>query len=167
MNVPTTIRCRTALPYPPGRVWELLADPVVIEGRTSRHDGLDAVVLAHRVEGAGWLRIDTKGTMPTSWLPPILAGRATGRMPSVNRQETWQRTSAHGLDGWMTFTIHGVDAASADGWMRVRTTDRGGELQQEVTIAVQWPLFGGLIERSLAGRIHESLAAEGRYLADQ
>lgn len=163
----TIIRSRTGLPFPPGRIWELLADPAVIEGRTAGHAGLGATVLGHRFDGADVMAIDTMGTMPSWWLPPVIAGRAEGHMPSVHRTETWHRTGPHALDGRMSFTIRGVDAASAEGWMRVRGSETGGELHQEITIAVRFPLLGGLIERSLAGRIRQSLAAEGDYLAHQ
>ncbi len=165
--MPTTIRCRTGLPFPPGRIWDLLADPAVVEGRTTGHHGLGAVVVGHRMDGADALSIDTMGTMPSWWLPPVLAGKAEGRMPSVHRTETWHRAGEHVLDGRMAFTIRGVEAASAHGRMRVRGSETVGELHQEITIAVHVPLLGGLIERSLAGRIRQSLAAEGDYLAQQ
>lgn len=171
--MPTTIRCSTDLPFPPARMWALLADPAVIQGRTAGHHGLDATVTGHRIEGADVMSIDTMGVMPSTWLPPVIAGRAEGHLPSVHRTETWFRTSGHMLEGRMTFAIRGVDAASAEGWMRVRgtgtetETETAGALLQEITIAVHLPLLGGLIERSLAGRIQQSLAAEGDYLAQQ
>ncbi len=174
----TAIRCRTSLPYPPSRAWDLLADATVVQGRTGDHEALVASVLGHRVELAHGLTgpspasipvvsIETAGTVPTHWLPPILAAYAAGRMPAVHRCETWRRISEDRLDGDMVFTIRGVDAASASGSMRVRGTATGSEMYQEVIIAAGVPLFGGLIERSLAGRIHESLAAESKYLAQR
>ncbi len=183
--MPTTIVCRTALPYPPSRAWELLNDRRVIEGRTGGHDvEFGASVLGHRYLSAPTeararvptpcstpstqaplLLIETTGTVPTSWLPGWVAPHAVGRMPAVYRTETWQLTAGDRLDGDMTFTIAGVEAAAAAGRMWIRSARTGSELRQEVTIAVRFPLVGGIIERSLAVRVRQSLQVEASHLA--
>lgn len=136
------------------QVLDRLADPDFVADRTAANSTLRGDVVSHTVEGDA-IVIRTTATVPVDWLPAVVGSKVSS-LPTVEREETWSRSSASGT---MRFEISGVPA-HASGSMRLQPEGSGSVLTYRIDLGVNMPFVGGVVEKAVAAQIRRSLQAE-------
>jgi hypothetical protein len=136
-----------------------LTDRAFVDGRTAANASLRGDVVGHEVDEET-IVIRTRATVPVDWLPAVVGSRVTS-LPTVDREETWDRRSGSGR---MTFAISGVPAR-ASGTMSLRPRGTGSLLTFRIDLGVDMPFVGGVVEKAVAAQIRRSLEAEAALYA--
>lgn len=151
-----------AIPMSPAAFLAAVASPDLVR-RRSEAVGLGTRVVTHEA-GPESVRIVTAGEVPLDWLPGAVTSRLSGT-PTVERHEEWVRDGDEARSP-LTFTFSGLPV-TCDGDARLTSagpsTGDGSRLEIELTVRVDVPLVGGLVERAVAPQVGRALDAEAGF----
>lgn len=140
----------------------LLASPDIVRARGDA-DGMGTRLVAHEATGTV-IRIVSATDIPLDWLPDAIRSRVAD-LPVVERTETWSR-DGDGAHTPLVFAFSGLPV-EAHGSARVTPEGTRSRLDVDVTIRVDVPLLGSLVERAVAPRLGAALDAEAEFIASQ
>lgn len=142
-----------------------LASPELVR-RRSEAVGLGTQVVTHQA-GPQSVRIVTAGEVPLDWLPSGVTSRLSGT-PTVERHEEWVRDD-DGARSPLTFAFSGLPVTCA-GEARLTPDGRGAgdgcRLDVDLTLRVDVPLVGGLVERAVAPQVGRAFDQEAAFYRD-
>lgn len=150
-----------ALPTSRDAFLSALASPDLVR-RRSEAVGLGTQVVTHEA-GPQSVRIVTTGEVPLDWLPGAVTARLSGT-PTVERREEWVR-DGDGARSPLTFVFSGMPV-TCDGDARLTPAEGdadGCRLDVELTLRIDVPLVGGLVERAVAPQVGRAFDAEAAF----
>lgn len=162
------IRRSNGVPQSPQQLFDLLASEDVVRARGAA-DGMGTRLLSHEVSGSGVdrvIRIVTATDIPLDWLPGAVRSRL-GETPRVERTETWALEPHAAEKGGeartpLEFSFSGLPV-SGSGTSRLTPDGAGSRFDTDLSVRVDVPLIGALIERSMAPRLGTALDAEAKF----
>jgi len=151
-----------AIPTTPDAFLAALASPDLVR-RRSEAVGLGTEVVTHKATPQS-VRIVTSGEVPLDWLPAAVTSRLSGT-PTVQRHEEWVR-DGEGARSPLTFAFSGMPVTCA-GDARLSPDSSGAEtgcrLDIDLTLRVDVPLVGGLVERAVAPQVARAFDNEAAF----
>ena len=139
-----------------------LASPEFVR-RRSEAVGLGTQVVTLDA-GADSVRIVTAGEVPLDWLPGAIRSRFS-EAPTVERHEEWVR-EGDGARSPLTFAFSGMPVTcGGEARLTPAGTDDGDgcRLDIELSVRVDVPLVGGLVERAVGPQIGRALDDEAAF----
>lgn len=149
----------------PDALLTALASPDVVR-RRSEASSLDTTVVTHEAPSPGKpgeLVIVTSSDVPLTWFPPVVTSRIT-ETPRILREERWTGDGDDGVRSPLTFDFSGMPV-TCDGLAVAREDGAGSVLDVSLTMRVDVPFFGGVVERALVPQIVRALDTEAAFYA--
>ncbi len=159
----TSVREDRELPLTVAQVLDVLRSPAHWAARV-RDAGEGRLELTGLEVSETGVEATLAGPVPLDWLPAVVRARMSAP-PSIRRVERWTAVAdgpggrATALSGVLDFAVAGVSATVA-GTGAVRPTPAGSRIVVDLTVGVDLPFIGGLIEQAIATQIGPNLARE-------
>jgi hypothetical protein len=158
--MPRQIDFRSSLSSPADEVYAVMVDPEYLRARLRQIGGPGAALLEHTADAQG-ARYKLRHGLDKSVLPAIVQSLVSGDL-TIERTETIRRRGPGDYAGDVDVQIPGTPV-SARGRSELRNAPPGSEFAVHAEVTVKVPLFGGGIEETVAGQVHQLLVAETAF----
>ncbi len=151
------VRAEATFPAAPEVVAAMMADEDYVRTKAAA-TGSQSHQARVEADGSGGFTVTTYRQMPTDQIPAQFRS-LVGDTVEVRQVETWQAAGPHGRDGTVLVEVQGAPVRMT-GTSTLRAGGEGTQVVVEGELVARVPLFGGMVERAVAGAVTDAARAE-------